>query len=130
MNNKVSAYILKLTSAILVFLPLLVLYPSFSLEDSEENDLRVLLKSEMYAEFGFLHVANGEHVLAIYAFERAIQLNPDSGVAHYGLGVAYKYMGLKSYALKEYETLISLDSNLGQKLYDVIHPGGIKYLRG
>ena len=58
---------------------------------------------------------------AIVAFKQAIRIQPDFVGAHYSLGLAYLITGDKGSALEEYKILKTLDTELANKLFNVIY---------
>jgi tetratricopeptide (TPR) repeat protein len=57
---------------------------------------------------------------AIEALKQAIRIKPDLADAHFSLGVTYAALNDKGSALKQYKILKSLDSELANKLYNII----------
>jgi tetratricopeptide (TPR) repeat protein len=55
------------------------------------------------------------------ACKQAIRIKPDYAKAHYNLGVAYVMTGDKGSALEEYKILKTLDAELANKLFNLIH---------
>ncbi|MFH1673240.1 MAG: tetratricopeptide repeat protein [Pseudomonadota bacterium] len=58
---------------------------------------------------------------AIGHFSRAVQINPNFAKAHKNLSQAYWLLGNKSVALREYEIVKGLDSELANKLLNWMH---------
>ena len=57
---------------------------------------------EAYLQLGILYAASGDLVRAIPALEKAIEMNPQRGEAHYRLGLAYRRVGEEVKAEQEF----------------------------
>ncbi len=57
---------------------------------------------------------------AIEAFKQSIRIDPDSVQAHYNLGIAYVLFYERDSAVEQYNILKSLDSELADKLFDLM----------
>ncbi len=58
---------------------------------------------------------------AIEAYKQAIRIDPDNADAHFSLGLAYVYLKDRDSALEQYKILESLDSELANKLFNIIN---------
>ncbi len=58
---------------------------------------------------------------AIEACKQAIRINPDNAEAHFALGAAYAFLNDRVSALEQYKILKSLDSELANKLFNVMN---------
>jgi tetratricopeptide (TPR) repeat protein len=70
---------------------------------------------------GVAYADSGMYKEAIEAFKKAIRIDPDYAWAHYNLGVAYLILNDRGSALEQYEILKPLDSELANKLFNVIN---------
>ncbi len=70
---------------------------------------------------GFSYGALGRDKDAIQAYKRSIQAKPDSAEAHYNLGEAYFRAKKKRMCIEQYEILKNLDSELANKLSNLIY---------
>jgi tetratricopeptide (TPR) repeat protein len=57
----------------------------------------------------------------LYAYKRAIRIDPDFASAHYNLGVALLRTGDKAAALDEYKILKALDKPSADQLFNQIY---------
>ena len=57
----------------------------------------------------------------IKACKQAIRLNPDDAETHYNLGNAYHQLNDRDSALEEYKILKSLDTEMANKLFNLIN---------
>ncbi|MDP7531067.1 MAG: tetratricopeptide repeat protein, partial [Candidatus Scalindua sp.] len=58
---------------------------------------------------------------AIESFRQAIRIDPDDAGAHFNLGDAYLGLNDEDSALEQHEILKSLDSELANKLFNLIY---------
>ncbi len=72
---------------------------------SDPND------ADKYMELGAAYYIAHRWEEAIRAFERAVQLKPDLGHAHYYLGVLYAAKGDRARAEKELNSVLSVSKN-------------------
>jgi len=70
---------------------------------------------------GTLHSTREQWKDAIAAFRRAIELRPEDVKTHYNLGVAYVRADDMVGAMKEYEVLKRMGTELAETLYRTIH---------
>jgi len=57
----------------------------------------------------------------VAAFQQAVRLKPDFAYAHLGLGLTYVAMGQKNQALQVYRTLLTVNKEIAQELYEEIN---------
>lgn len=82
---------------------------------------------EQYLIYNNLGVSYGKKKtlnLAIAAFERSLQLNPNYVGALFNLGMAYIAKGDKEGALRQFEKLKTLDFDSAQRLMEALSSGG------
>ncbi len=72
---------------------------------AEPND------ADKFMELGAAYYIAHNWDAAIPAFEKAVQLKPDLGHAHYYLGVLYAAKGDKARAQKELDTVLQVSKN-------------------
>ena len=65
--------------------------------------------AEAYIQLGIMSSANGDNARAIIAYKKAIDVNPQSGEAHYRLGLAYKRIGEDAKAQQELQLYKQID---------------------
>ncbi|MGD0077610.1 MAG: tetratricopeptide repeat protein [Sedimentisphaerales bacterium] len=58
---------------------------------------------------------------AIESYKQTVRINPDYAKAHYNLGIDYLIVGDKGSALEEYKILKTLDTELANKLFNLIY---------
>ncbi|MBU0701915.1 tetratricopeptide repeat protein [bacterium] len=58
---------------------------------------------------------------AIEAYKQAIRIKPDFALAHCNLGLTYLHLGDSGSALDEYKILKNIDTDLANKLFNLIH---------
>jgi hypothetical protein len=58
---------------------------------------------------------------AVSVLTKATSLEPRHAHAHFGLGMAYRVVGRRDDALREYETLKSLDAKLAEQLLHALN---------
>jgi tetratricopeptide (TPR) repeat protein len=63
----------------------------------------------------------GLHNEAIKAYEQAIRIKTDFAEAHYNLGEAYLKLKERRMSIEQYKILKNIDSELANKLFDLIH---------
>ena len=71
-----------------------------------------------------LGIANGNlsrYQDEIESFKQAIRIRPDYAKAHFNLGITYLQIGDKGSALEEYKILKTLDTELANKLFNLIY---------
>ena len=54
------------------------------------------------------------------SYKQAIRIKPDNAKAHYNLGYTYVLLNDKASALEQYKILKNLDSELANKLFNMI----------
>lgn len=67
---------------------------------------------------GYLQMKKYEQ--ALVPLQKAIELRPDYVYAHYNLGIAYYVLGDRFSATQQYKTLQNLNTELADKLYQII----------
>ena len=77
--------------------------------------------AEAWFGVGFCNGWLGRYAYVVAALQQAIHLKPDDAGAHYGLGRAYLLLGDRVSALEQYKILQTLDQNLADALFRVIH---------
>jgi tetratricopeptide (TPR) repeat protein len=89
--------------------------------DSFNNAIRLNPKYALaYAGLGWTYNKMGKYNESIVACKTAIKIMPNLTDAHYNFAIAYNEIGNKSLAMKEYMTVIMLDSQKGVNLYSKI----------
>jgi tetratricopeptide (TPR) repeat protein len=73
-----------------------------------------------HCNLGIAYGKSGKYKEAIDAFKQAIRINPDYSEAHFNLGVACHYSNDRNSALEQYKILKNLDSELANKLFNMI----------
>jgi len=77
--------------------------------------------AEPYYNLGLAHHNLGRYQDAIEAYQQAIRIEPDNAKAHYNLGLSYLQIGDTGSALEEYKILKTLDTELANKLFNLIY---------
>jgi Tfp pilus assembly protein PilF len=77
--------------------------------------------AEIHNNLGVAYRKLGRLQDAVEAYKQAIRIKPDFVMAHYNLGVAYSVTGDKGSALEEYKILKTLDTELANKLFNLIN---------
>lgn len=70
--------------------------------------------SQAYINLGLGYFRQNDRVPAIQNLEKAIEINPDSAVAHNYLAVIYQEYGRPKLAMEFYQRALSLDSKSGE----------------
>ena len=94
-------------------------------EDAIESFKQAIRIKPDYAEahnnLGLAYLGLGRWQEAIESFKQAIRIKPDYADAHCNLGAAYSINGDKGLALEEYKILKTLDTELANKLFNLIY---------
>ncbi len=77
--------------------------------------------SNTHYYLGKAYYKSGKYKEAIKSFKQAIRIDPNYASAHCYLGVAYLGLNDKGSALEQYEILKRLDSELADKLFNLIY---------
>ena len=77
--------------------------------------------AEAFLNLGFSYGELGHRNEAIEAYKQAIRIKPDFVEAHYNLGEAYLKAKKKAMSIEQYRVLKNLDSELANKLFDLIY---------
>jgi Tfp pilus assembly protein PilF len=77
--------------------------------------------ADVHYNLGIAYINLRRYQDAIESYKQAIRIKPDYAKAHYGLGVAYLIVSDKGSALEEYKILKTLDTELANKLFKLIH---------
>jgi Flp pilus assembly protein TadD len=77
--------------------------------------------AEAHNNLGIAYGTLGRWQEAIEAHKQAIRIKPDDAVAHCNLGITYLMADDKDSALEEYKILKTLDAELANKLFNLIH---------
>jgi tetratricopeptide (TPR) repeat protein len=77
--------------------------------------------AETYNNLGYVYGKLGRWQKAAETFRQATKVGPDNAGAHYNLGAAYLAAGDSNSALEEYKTLKTLDAEMANKLFNLIH---------
>jgi len=77
--------------------------------------------AEAHHNLGVTYGDLGRYTEAIEAFKQAIRIKPDYAEAHYNLGVTYLIVSDKGSALDEYKILKDLNTDLANKLFNLIY---------
>ncbi len=89
------------------------------------NDLGIAYldpsNADAYFHLGVSYSRLGLHEKAAEAYRHVIQTVPGDADAHFNLGISYFNSGDGKSALKEYELLKEINSDLAEKLNDVIN---------
>jgi ribosomal protein S12 methylthiotransferase accessory factor len=83
-----------------------------ALEDLAEAERHNADLKEIYNLRGFCHYQRKEHQLAIEAFERAIELDPGSGIDYANIGSNLRELGHIDEAIKLYRIALELDPDI------------------
>ncbi len=95
---------------------------NYSLAISQFNaSLKILKTANAYIGLGLAYEKFRRHTYAVTAFQKAIELEPGYCYARFRLGVAHHNNGAFSDAMKQVDTLITLDKKLAKKLIDEIY---------
>jgi len=78
-------------------------------------------KAKKYLDLGAAYGKTGKYEDAIESYKQAIRNNPDDAMAHFGLGLAYFLLNDRGSALDQYEILKKLNTELANKLFNVIY---------
>lgn len=76
--------------------------------------------ADVHNGLGYAMLAMGSLDEAVASFKEAVRINPKHADAHYGLGTAYVNLGDIKLATKEYVTLKDMDSNMADRLFELI----------
>ncbi len=77
--------------------------------------------AEAHINLGVAYVELSMNKEAIEAYKQAIRINPDNAEAHYILGSFYAILLDRGSALEQYKILKNLDSELANKLFNMIY---------
>jgi lipoprotein NlpI len=77
--------------------------------------------AKAFLNLGFSYGELNRYKEAIKVYKEAIRIKPDFTEAHYNLGEAYSKAKKKKKAIEQYEILKNLDSELANKLFNLIY---------
>ncbi len=77
--------------------------------------------AEVYFNIGCAYVGLNNYREAILFFRHSIKIKRDYAKAYFNMGHCYLQIGQRSYAVKAYQILQKLQSNLAEKLFDEIY---------
>ena len=91
------------------------------LEDAKEKVRKYPDEAWAHGLLGVAYYETGKHEEAIESYKQALRIDPDDASTHYNLGYAYLGLNDRNSALEQYEILKNLDTELANKLFDVIN---------
>jgi len=94
------------------FVSLSILLPLFLVTNSNLFGVKQMDLSRSYKSLGSAYSEKGRYDLAIAAYQKGLEINPNSAELHRSLGRAYWDTGHRNKAIKEYELAISLDPGM------------------
>lgn len=69
------------------------------------------LTTEVYSQLGYEYTRNGQFTDAVFAYQRAKDMEPDNADIFYNLGVSYFKIGESKNAVQMFEKAVSLNRN-------------------
>ena len=91
------------------------------IEDAKEEVRENPDDESAHFNLGYAYYKSGMYKEAIESFRQAIRIDPDDAGAHFNLGDAYLGLNDEDSALEQHEILKSLDSELANKLFNLIN---------
>ncbi len=77
--------------------------------------------TDAYYNLGIAYEKSGSYAEAAAAFQKVLNFRPDYAEAHYNLGIVYLLLKDKNSALKKYKILKGLNTELANKLFNLIY---------
>ena len=91
------------------------------IEDAKEEVRKNPDDAGAHFSLGVAYGALGKYEEEIESYKQAIRIDPDYADVHNNLGLAYVYLNDRDSALEQYEILKSLDTELANRLFDLIN---------
>jgi tetratricopeptide (TPR) repeat protein len=96
------------------FVSLSILLPLFLVTNSNLFGVKQTDLSPSYKSLGAAYSEKGQYDLAIAAYQKGLEINPNFAELHRNLGYAYHEKGFWEKAIKEYEQAITLAPHLAE----------------
>ena len=91
------------------------------LEDAKEKVRKYPDDALAHFFLGLAYCDSGKYEEAIESYKQAIRIKSDFALAHFNLGLAYLCLNDRGSAMEQYKILKNLDTELANKLFNVIY---------